>query len=100
MTTIPKITLDLDFIEPKKIKSKPNDDELKFGQDFTDRMLFREYKNGNWQKGKSPGVFSLCFLPQTRTYSHSEGTGACSLPVRPAGPGQGAAGQSRAGIEI
>ena len=27
-------------------KTKPSDDNLLFGKDFTDRMLLREYKNG------------------------------------------------------
>ena len=44
MAVIPKTTVDLDFEEPKTFKTKPKDEDLKFGQTFTDRMLLREYK--------------------------------------------------------
>jgi branched-chain amino acid aminotransferase len=67
-----KITIDLEIIEPKKFKPKPSDDELKFGKDFTDRMLFREYKNGSWQKGKIMPYQNFSLPPSTLVFHYGQ----------------------------
>ena len=51
MSATQRKNIDLDYVEPKKFKDKPSDDELRFGQDFTDRMLLREYRGGSWLRG-------------------------------------------------
>jgi len=72
MATQTSFDIDLEIVEPTEFKSKPKDDELKFGQTFTDRMLLREFKNGVWDKGtiKPFGNFSLS--PATAVFHYGQ----------------------------
>lgn len=72
MAVISASSLDLIIEEPKKFKSKPKDDELKFGQIFTDRMLLREFKSGEWQKGKIIPYQNFSLAPSTLVFHYGQ----------------------------
>ncbi len=54
------------------LKTKPSDDELKFGTEFTDRMLFREFKNGSWQTGQITPFRNFSLSPATLVFHYSQ----------------------------
>ena len=58
---------------PKEMmKPKPNDDELGFGSEFTDRMFLQEFKNGVWQKGKITPFQNFSLSPAALVFHYGQ----------------------------
>ncbi len=72
MATQTAFDIDLDIIEPKTFKEKPKDEELKFGQVFTDRMLLRKYENGAWDKGTIKPFENFSLSPATAVFHYGQ----------------------------
>ena len=64
--------IDLTIEDIESFKAKPSDDELKFGSQFTDRMLFREYKEGKWQVGKIMPFQNFSLSPAAQVFHYGQ----------------------------
>ncbi len=77
------------------MKTKPNDDELGFGTEFTDRMFLQEFKGGQWQTGRimpfqnfslSPAAlvfhYGQAIFEGLKAYKHPDGSVALFRPEK------------------
>ncbi|MHA2029959.1 MAG: branched-chain amino acid aminotransferase, partial [Candidatus Kariarchaeaceae archaeon] len=53
-------------------KTKPQDNDLKFGREFTDRMFLRVYKEGAWQQGKIIPYQNFSLPPSTMVFHYGQ----------------------------
>jgi len=72
MAIQPAVDIDLEIVEPKEFKPKPKDDELTFGNVFTDRMLLREYHDGQWNKGTIKPFENFSLSPATAVFHYGQ----------------------------
>ncbi|MHA2250391.1 MAG: branched-chain amino acid aminotransferase [Candidatus Kariarchaeaceae archaeon] len=64
--------LELIIEQPSMFKKKPKDDDLGFGTQFTDRMLFREFKDGSWQIGSIIPFKNFELSPATIVFHYGQ----------------------------
>ncbi|MDH5646515.1 MAG: branched-chain amino acid aminotransferase [Candidatus Heimdallarchaeota archaeon] len=72
MAIKPVIDIDLEIEDINNFKPKPNDDGLRFGKIFTDRMLLREFKNGKWETGKIMAYQNFSLNPATMVFHYGQ----------------------------
>lgn len=72
METIQRPHINLEIDEIDQFKVKPNDDELRFGATFADRMLLREYKNSEWQTGRIIKHQNFSLPPETIVFHYGQ----------------------------
>ncbi len=65
-------SINLVIDEIKDFKTKPSDESLGFGQQFSDRMLLREYKDNQWQVGRIQKYSNFSLPPSAMVFHYGQ----------------------------
>ena len=65
-------TIKVEDMGSQALKSKPSDNALGFGIQFTDRMFIQEYKNKAWNSGKIGPLCNLNLHPATLVFHYGQ----------------------------
>lgn len=72
MESVSRSDLIIEELPPEMMKQKIPDDQLTFGTNFTERMLLREYKNGEWQTARIMPFQNFSLSPAALVFHYGQ----------------------------